>query len=166
MTKYKLSVVMPVYNQEEFIYRNLLEALKTFRRYGKNFEIVAVNDGSTDKTLDEMKLIKDSRLKVVSYEENKGKGYALKHGFSFVKGNVSTFMDADLDIHPKNLIGFFKYLEEADMVIGSKRHKLSKVNYPVHRRFLSFFYHLFVNTLFKLNVKDTQSGLKLVKYEC
>ena len=164
--KYKLSVVVPVYNQEEFIYRNLHEALKTFKHYGKNFEIILVNDGSTDDTLKEARLIKDKHLKIVGYPENMGKGNALKYGFSHVSGNAVTFMDADLDIHPKSLMGFFKYLDTADMVIGSKRHKLSKVNYPLKRKILSSLYHMFVNMIFNLNVKDTQSGLKLIKYDC
>lgn len=166
MAQYKLSVIVPVYNCEEYIYRNLHECLKTFSRYGNDFEIILVNDGSTDNTLHEAMLIKDSRLKIASYELNRGKGYALKHGFGHVSGNVVTFLDGDLDIHPRNLMGFFKYLEKADIVIGSKRHPKSRVNYPVKRRVLSYFYHLFVSTLFNLDVNDTQSGLKLVKYDC
>ena len=166
MKKYKLSVVVPVYNQEEYIYRNVLEALKTFSQYGKNFEIIVVNDGSTDGTLSELKLIKDNRLKIVSYPVNKGKGHALKYGVEHVTGNVVTFMDADLDIHPRNLNGFFPYLSSSDFVIGSKRHRLSRVNYPLKRRVLSMFYHWFVRFLFDLKVKDTQSGFKLMKTEC
>ncbi len=166
MPPYKLSVIIPVYNQQEFIYRNMHESLKTFKKYGKNFEIILVNDGSTDRTVEEASLIKDPRLRIVSYDVNKGKGYALKHGFQCVTGNVVTFMDGDLDIHPENVIGFFKYLDHVDMVIGSKRHPKSKVNYPLKRRFFSYFYHLFVDLLFGLDVKDTQSGLKLMKYDC
>jgi len=166
MKKYKLSVIVPVYNQEDYIYRNLHEMLKTFKRYGHNFEIVLVNDGSTDKTLEEAKLVKDKKLRIVSYTPNRGKGFALKHGFDFVSGDVVTFMDGDLDIHPKNIINFFPYLEDADMVIGSKRHPKSKVNYPLNRKVLSYFYHVFVNLLFNLKVKDTQSGFKLIKYNC
>ena len=162
----KISIIVPVYNQGEYIYRNLHEALKTFKQYFNDFEIVLVDDGSSDDTVEEARLVKDKRVKIVGYKPNKGKGHALKHGFRFVKGDYVTFMDADLDINPKSLIGFFPYIEKADLVIGSKKHILSKVNYPFKRRVLSYFYHLFVNALFNLNVKDTQSGLKLIKYEC
>jgi glycosyltransferase involved in cell wall biosynthesis len=166
MKKHKLSVIVPVYNQDEYIYRNLHEMLKTLGRYGNDFEVILVNDGSTDNTLKEAALVKDTRLRLVSYDENKGKGFALKYGFKFAKGDVITFMDGDLDIHPKNLMNLFPYLDYADMVIGSKRHPESVVNYPLKRRVLSYFYHIFVNLLFNLKVKDTQSGFKLIKYSC
>ena len=161
----KLSVIIPVYNQGEFIYRNLHEILKTFSSHGRNFEIIMVDDGSTDKTLSEARLVRDKRLKIVGYKKNKGKGHALKYGFRSVTGDAVTFLDSDLDIHPECLMKFFPYLEKADMVIGSKRHPKSSVNYPVHRKLLSFGYHLFVNTLFGLSVSDTQTGLKLIRKE-
>ena len=166
MKNYKLSIIVPVYNQEEYIYRNLHEALKVFSQTFPDFEIILVDDGSTDKTVSEAKLVKDKRIRIVGYRENRGKGHALKYGFRFVKGNVVTFMDADLDINPNSLLGFFPYLSYGDIVIGSKRHSLSNVNYPLKRRILSYFYHLFVDLLFNLDVTDTQSGMKLIKYDC
>ncbi len=161
----KLSVIVPAYNQGEYIYRNMHEMLKTFKKHGNGFEVILVDDGSTDDTYKEVSLIKDKALKVVSYRRNMGKGHALKHGFKHSSGEYVTFIDSDLDIHPKNLMRFFPYMKDADMVIGSKRHPKSIVNYPLKRKVLSWGYHMFVNLLFDLGVKDTQSGIKLIRRE-
>ena len=77
-------------------------------------------------------------------------------------------MDADLDINPISLKNFFEYMEfyKADIVIGSKRHPQSKVYYPILRRILSRTYQIMNFFLFRLNISDTQSGLKLLRYNC
>lgn len=164
----KLSVIIPAYNEGKNIYSDLNKIIESLDKVTKDFEIILVNDGSKDNTLQEVSKIKDKRLKVKSYEQNKGKGYSLKYGFGFAKGKYISFMDADLDINPASLKNFFKYMEfhNADIVIGSKRHPQSKVYYPFLRRILSRTYQLMNLFLFRLSVTDTQSGLKLLKYEC
>lgn len=162
---------MPCHNEGREIYRNLHETIKTMnelKKFNLDYEIILVDDGSTDNTLNEVKLVKSNKIKIVSYKPNKGKGYALKYGFQFAKGDLITFVDSDLEIHPRQLLRFVSYMYEynADIVIGSKRHPDSKVNYPLKRKLLSYLYHLFVNLLFGLNVHDTQSGMKLIRYEC
>ncbi|MDD5133669.1 MAG: glycosyltransferase [Candidatus Nanoarchaeia archaeon] len=164
----KLSVIVPAYNESKKIYSDLKYIIDSVNRVTKDFELILVNDGSKDNTLEEVKKIKDKRLKILTYEQNKGKGYALKYGFNKAKGKYITFMDADLDINPGSLENFFKYMEfyNADIIIGSKKHPQSKVHYPILRRILSKGYQIFNFVLFRLNVTDTQSGLKLLKYEC
>ncbi|MBU0929976.1 MAG: glycosyltransferase [Nanoarchaeota archaeon] len=164
----KLSVIIPAYNEGENIHSDLNKIIESLHKVTDDFEIIIVNDGSKDDTLKEVGKIKDKRLKIKSYEENKGKGYALKYGFSFAKGKYITFMDADLDINPDSLKNFFKYMEfyNADIIVGSKRHPQSKVHYPFLRRVLSKSYQILIFLLFRLNVSDTQSGLKLLKYDC
>ena len=168
--KHKISLIMPCHNEGKEIYRNLHETLKTMeelKRFNLDYEIILVDDGSTDNTLKEAKLVKSKKIKVVSYKPNKGKGYALKYGFQYAKGDLVTFVDSDLEIHPKQLLRFVSYIYEqnADIVIGSKSHPDSKVSYPLKRKILSGLYHLFVNLLFRLKVGDTQSGMKLMTYE-
>ena len=124
-----------------------------------------MDDGSTNDCFKQAKKIKSKKLKVVGYKTNKGKGNALKYGYNFVNGDYVTFIDADLDLHPDQIKGFFDYLDGADAVIGSKRHKLSRVHYPGYRRVLSWFYQKFIFLLFGLNLRDTQSGIKLFKKE-
>tara|TARA_Y100000310_G_scaffold294083_1_gene324238 strand:+ start:189 stop:947 length:759 start_codon:yes stop_codon:yes gene_type:complete len=165
---HKLSLVVPCYNCGDYIYRNLHEVIRTLKKFDINHEIIVVDDGSTDNTFKEAKEAENGNLKVVGYTNNKGKGFALKYGFKHATGDFITFADADLDIHPRQLMTLMKYMDgsNADIVIGSKRHPLSKIDYPFRRRLYSFLYHTFVNVLFNTKVKDTQSGLKLMKYDC
>ena len=81
------------------------------------------------------------------------------------RGEFVAFLDADMDLHPEQLVDFFAIMEErdADAVIGSKFHPKSKVDYPIVRRMYSFLYYMLVRTLFGLPVRDTQTGIKLFK---
>ncbi|MDP1728808.1 MAG: glycosyltransferase family 2 protein, partial [archaeon] len=83
----------------------------------------------------------------------------------FVKGDYIAFVDSGRDLNPKQLIDFLKIMsnENTDIVIGSKKHKDSKVHYPFTRRVMSGVYRTMNRILFSLDVKDTQVGLKLFK---
>jgi glycosyltransferase involved in cell wall biosynthesis len=89
----------------------------------------------------------------------------LRYGVS--KGEYVAFLDADMDLHPEQLEEFFAIMKarDADVVIGSKFHPQSKVEYPRLRRIYSFFYFMLVRSLFGLPVRDTQTGIKLFKRE-
>ncbi len=162
-----ISFVIPAYNEGEKIYKNLLECLREVRRYGVPFELVVVNDGSADNTNQEIRRAAAHNPEVVpvSYSKNVGKGNALKVGARRASGNLVVFMDADLEIHPKHAMKFMYMLKatEADVVIGSKRHPDSKVDYPNKRKFLSWGYHLLIKLMFNLDVTDTQPGFKLFR---
>ena len=164
--KPKLSVIMPMYNERN-IYNNLKEAVKIFDEFKINYEIIVVDDGSTNNCLKEAKRIKSKKIKIVGYKKNKGKGFALKYGFDFVNGDYVAFVDADLELNPRQLKDYLRIIEEknADIVIGSKRHPLSKVSYPITRRILSRAYQRLIKILFNLDVKETQVGLKLFRFE-
>ena len=161
----KLSVVVPMYNESN-IYADMQEMLRSLGKNFKDYEVILVDDGSTNDCLRQAKKIKDKHLLVVGYKENKGKGNALKYGYTFVKGDYVTFIDADLDLHPDQIKGFFNYIDSHDMVIGSKRHPESKVYYPWFRKIFSWSYHVLIFLLFGLKIKDTQSGIKLFKRSC
>lgn len=162
----ELSIIVPAYNEGKIIFNTIKEIEKIFDNPGSDYEVVVVDNGSTDNTYSEAIKASNSRVKVVKCEE-KGKGLALKHGFKNASGKFITFIDADLDLHPNQISLFIEYMEkfDADVVVGSKRHPLSKVNYPWHRKFLSNGYYILIRTLFGLPVKDTQVGLKLFKHE-
>jgi len=142
------------------------EMLRSLNKNFKDYEVILVDDGSTNNCLSQAKKIKDKHLRVVGYKKNKGKGNALKYGYTFVNGDYVTFIDADLDLHPDQIKGFFKYIDNHDMVIGSKRHPESQVYYPWFRKLFSWCYHVLIFLLFGLKVKDTQSGIKLFKRSC
>lgn len=165
----KISIVMPAYNEERHIYNNILETRQCFIDAGSLFEIIIVDDGSSDQTLSQAKMVmeKNPEVKVISLSRNMGKGWALREGVSHVTGDYVAFIDSDLDLHPRQLSLFFEIMqaENADVVIGSKRHPDSKLNYPNNRKFISNGYFFLVKYLFGLPIKDTQTGLKLFKTE-
>lgn len=165
----KISVIMPAYNEANIIEKNIYETIRTFQSFDVDFEIIIIDDGSTDQTWLKIKELekKNPNIKAVRNMENYGKGRALKKGFRFANGEYVVFLDSDIDLHPAQLETFFDImkLDNADIVIGSKRHPNSVLNYPLQRKILSNIYFFFIKLLFGLPVKDTQTGLKLFKYD-
>jgi len=165
----KISVLMPAYNKEKSVFKAIKKMKSVLNELDMDHEIIIVNDGSIDHTLDEIKRAKEinNDIKLVHYDINKGKGNALKHGFKFSDGDLIYFQDADTDLNPDKLKIFLKYMQEndSDIVIGSKRHPESNLTYPFKRKLLSKGYQMFVKVLFNLDVTDTQVGSKLFKRE-
>lgn len=162
-----LSVVIPAYKQEKTIVKDVGNIERELEKLPPEYEIIVIDDGSPDKTARELKKIASPRVKVFSYRENRGKGYALRYGAARAAGELVAFLDAGMEINPQGLSTLWEYLKEyqADVVVGSKRHPASRVNYPLSRRLFSFGYQFLVWLLFGLRVKDTQTGLKLFRRE-
>ena len=165
----KLSVVMPAYNEEKLIYNSIMETIKRVGRFVSDMEIIVANDGSTDSTKAEVLRAAnaDSRVRLVSSDKNRGKGNAIISGVSQAEGRYIAFVDADLELDPSQLEGYLgKMLKDGDdVVIGCKLHKDSNIEYPLKRKIISFGYYIMLFVLFHLNVKDTQTGLKVFKME-
>ncbi len=165
-----VSVVMPAYNEAHHIIKNLQETIITLNGLGFPFEVILVDDGSQDRTwLEAAKLLvdQDSTVRVIRCQENRGKGNAVMCGTWYSRGELVVFLDADMDLHPAQLTNFFSILDRtgADIVIGSKLHPDSHVNYPLRRRLWSAGYYALVRLLFGLPVRDTQTGLKVFRRE-
>lgn len=159
----KISVIIPCYKAEKFIAKNLSKMKDSISKYFKNYEIIAVIDGEVDKSAQEARKV--DGVKVLSYKENKGKGYALKYGFNHSTGEYITFVDCDMDINPEQLRNFIPYTSTADIVVGSKRHPFSKLEYPSIRKFLSKGFQMYSWLILGVKLRDTQSGLKLMRRE-
>ena len=161
------SVIVPAYNEGASIRVNLLKIKETLDTYEDSYEILAVDDGSSDNTKNEILSAssEDPRIRYAGYEKNRGKGGAIKHGVEQAKGDVIGFIDADLDIDPSHLIKYLQHMRQTDcdVVIGSKMHKDSKLDYPPMRKFVSWGYFVILKVLFGMNIKDTQTGIKLYK---
>jgi len=163
-----LSIIIPAYNEEKNICATVSKLLKDMEKIERDFEIIVVSDGSNDNTCNRAKSFKNQHLKVFEYQPNKGKGYALKYGFEKSKGDMVVFIDGDLELHPRDIKNFVSLMEiyRVDVVIGSKRHPYSEVNYPLLRRILSFCYQIFIRIFCDLKgVRDSQVGLKLFRRE-
>jgi glycosyltransferase involved in cell wall biosynthesis len=163
----KLSVILPVFNEEANIRAAIEETEKVLKNISLEHEIIAVDDGSTDGTWHELKTaaLKVDTLRLIRCGKNGGKGQALKLGFEKSSGELVAFLDAGMEINPNHLVGFLKLMEEkgVDVVIGSKHHSKSKVEYPTRRVFWSAVHNTAVKLLLRLPVNDTQVGCKLFK---
>ena len=166
----RLSVVMPVYNLSATIEGNLVATAELFDSHSIRAELVPVDDGSADGTADAIRRAAARQyshvvVKPVFCERNGGKGAALKAGFAASTGEYVMLLDGDLDIHPKQTPWFFEQVAKngADIVVGSKRHRRSVVQYPWHRRVVSWVYFTLVRMFIGLPLTDTQTGMKLFR---
>jgi len=168
-TKPGLTVVMPAYRQAKTIAEDLSRVIGVLASANLDFEIIVVVDGYLDETRETASAIADSepRVRVLGYQTNRGKGYAVRHGFESARGDLVAFLDAGMDIDPKALIRAVvaQRTARADVVIGSKRHPMSVVSYPTIRRIYSGGYQLLTRLLFGFDVHDTQVGMKLFRRE-
>jgi glycosyltransferase involved in cell wall biosynthesis len=164
-----VSVLMPAYNEGPRIRSNVLAVDRMFKSMKRPYEIVVVDDGSGDWTYEEARAAAKGKrhIQVRRHALNQGKGWALKEAFRLAKGEWIVFLDSDLDIDPSQLELFFKIQrqEGVDVVIGSKRHPDSKLKYPFKRRVVSAGYFFLVKLLFRMPLRDTQTGLKLFRRE-
>jgi len=162
-----LSIVVPAYNEAARIAGNVAAISSAASEIADAFEIIVSDDGSADGTYAAALEIsrKDGRVKVVETRPNAGKGWALRKGALSAKGDYIGFLDADLDLHAEQFARLYETMrrENADAVIGSKRHPDSQVEYPPLRRFLSLAYYALVRILFGLGLTDSQTGIKLFR---
>ena len=168
----RLSVVMPLYKLAHEAVDNLRQVAGLFERHRIETELVPVDDGSgdgTDAILEQFRLngFRHVTIRPVICPRNGGKGAALRAGFEASSGRYVLLLDGDLDIHPKQTPLFFEEMAKrgADVVVGSKRHRDSVVQYPWHRRIVSWAYFTLVRIFVGLPLTDTQTGMKLFKRE-
>ncbi|MFZ5933178.1 MAG: glycosyltransferase [Patescibacteria group bacterium] len=165
-----LSVVIPAYRAEKIIAKTLEKVKRVLDGTRYNYEIICVVDGHVDKTFEVAKKVEaesPKKIRVISYQENLGKGHAVRFGMARARGDVIGFVDAGIELNPNGLGMLLEHLEwyDADIVVGSKRHPASKVVYPWQRKVLSFGYQMLTRVLFGLSVKDTQVGMKFFRRE-
>lgn len=165
--KPKLSVVIPVYNEEKTI-KAVIDQIKKSKV--EDIEIVVVDDKSTDNTRKILsKLYKEKQIdKLILKKENAGKGSALKIGFKSAKGAMIIVQDADLEYHPKEYEKLVQPIEDglADVVYGSRF-----IGSEAHR--VVYFWHFLANNLLtllsniftNLNLTDMETGYKLFRSE-
>src|SRR5256885_2328267 len=163
----KLSVIVPAYREARHIQDNLAKLLRELDQLGRPYEVIVVSDGNTDETAREAERVISPHIKVIEYNRNMGKGYALRCGVAHSSGELVTFIDADMELDPRYIKGFIAVMEsfDCDAVVGSKRHPMSNVQYPASRRFQSLIYQLLIRAVFRVKVRDTQTGLKLFRRE-
>lgn len=164
-----ISLIVPCYKQEQTIAKDLERIKEVLDRLRYSTELICVVDGKIDGTFAKASKFaqKNSNVKAIGYDINKGKGYAIRYGMAESHGDIIAFIDSGMDINPNGLSMLLEHFEwyDADIIVGSKRHPASKVDYPWQRRILSIGYQFLVWLLFGLKVRDTQVGMKFFKRE-
>jgi glycosyltransferase involved in cell wall biosynthesis len=159
-----VTIVVPYYNPGARLRTNVEHMVRVLDASDMTFEIIAVSDGSTDGSPFTLDGFPESVVRRLDFDTNVGKGHALRVGLGQGRGRYLGFIDADGDISPEFLAPFVSVMrtDAPDIIIGSKRHPGSSVHYPPLRRLYSWGYQHLIHLLFRLNVKDTQVGIKLV----
>lgn len=162
-----LSLVIPVYRQEKTIVKNLLHIKTVLDLIRYDYEIIVVVDGKIDNSYENIIQANISKTICISYTENHGKSFAIRLGMSHAKGDYIMFLDSGNEIDPNGISMLLEHMEwyKADIIVGSKRHLASQVEYALARRILSQGYYFIVKFLFGIKVHDTQAGIKVFKKE-
>lgn len=160
----KISVLIPMYNEETAV-AALIAGLSPYMKehFPGEYEVILINDGSTDKTAEEAEKHKEEGFRLLSYRENRGKGYALCRGMEEAKGDVVFFTDCDL-AYGTDVIGeFYGILSkgEADVAVGSRAlHPDGYRGYGLCRRVASRAYLWLLHSYGGLSLSDSQCGCK------
>ena len=163
----RISLIIPIFNQGGKISYSLEKIKQAIELAFTNYELIVVNDGSTDNTLAILRDIArtDEHVHIISYTPNRGKGYAVKQGVLYSHGDAVIFLDGDLDISPDLIKDYVERLSTCDLVIASKRHPDSVVRIPRSRAFLSRAFNLLIKLTLDVAQTDTQAGFKVGKGE-
>lgn len=159
-----ISIIVPARDEEEGITAFYTELMNYLPEVSKDYEVIFVDDGSTDKTLSILKSLaqKNHHIRVFSFKRNRGKADALAYGFFHAKGETIITMDADLQDKPSQLQKFVgKHNEGADVVCGWRKERKDKQKMVVISRFFNYL----IGVLFGLKLHDIDCGFKLFSKE-
>jgi len=159
-----VSVIVPARDEEEVLQVFYDEMMKYLPSSTKEYEIIFIDDGSADKTLQILKTFvqKNKHIRVFSFKRNRGKADALAYGFSHVQGDTIITMDADLQDKPSQIKKFLdKHKEGADVVCGWRKDRKDKQKMV----FISKFFNYIIGLLFGLKLHDIDCGFKLFTKE-
>ena len=162
-----LSLIVPVYKQEKIIVKNIRQIKQILDSIRHDYEIIVVFDGLVDSSYKKVKKANIPKVKTISYIKNQGKSHAIRIGMKKAKGDYVMFIDSGMEIDPNSISMLLEHMEwyNADIIVGSKRHPASQVNYVPSRKILSEGYYFIVKFLFGIKVRDTQAGIKIFRKE-
>jgi glycosyltransferase involved in cell wall biosynthesis len=160
----KVSVVVPLLNEDESLRPLYSEIKKVFKGISSDYEILFIDDGSTDKSLSVIKELArlDNKIRYFSFRKNYGKSAALQIAFKNVNGDAVITMDADLQDDPNEIPNLLKKLDEGyDMVSGWKK----KRHDPFIKKYSSRFFNFITRYFSRVKIHDFNCGLKAYRKE-
>lgn len=161
-------IIIPFFNEEDNILPLVKEVEKVIRKNNLNIDVVTVNDGSTDSTLSKLQemAVRFDNIYIVTYEENRGMGGALKAGITFALGTYAAilFMDGDLSHDPNTIPEFIASISAYDVVIGSRYVRGGGMeNVPFSRRFISKMGNMIMKIILGVSISDITTGYRMVR---
>lgn len=159
-----VSVVLPAYNEEANIGAVVARALEVMPGMVDEFEVIVVDDGSTDDTAEVARSLVTEhfpRVRLVSHARNEGYGAAIRTGFSYAKHELVFYTDADNQFDLSELSYFLPMMREHDVVVGFRVYRYD----TVVRSFLSWTYNRIVRVAFRVRVRDVDCSFKLFRRE-
>lgn len=159
--KEDISVIFPAYNEEANIGITLDQAMQILPAFTNSWEIIVVDDGSTDKTTEIVKQYSDlnGNFTAIRHPSNKGYGAALKSGINAAKSNLIFFCDSDLQFDIREMDKLLQWIDDYDIVIGYR----VKRQDPLYRRLNAFGWNMLVRLLLGVKVKDIDCAFKLFR---
>lgn len=159
-TLHSLSIVLPAYNEEAVIGATLEQVLNVLAGWVKDFEVIVVNDGSTDRTgaiVSAMKEV-EPRVRVVTHERNQGYGSALADGFAAATKELTLFMDSDGQFDMRDLARLLLFIDEYDAVIGYRLHRQD----TWMRKLNAWGWNVLIRRALGIHVRDIDCAFKLL----
>jgi dolichyl-phosphate beta-glucosyltransferase len=162
----RISIIIPCYNEGKTIEQNITKVNNFFKNNKKisKYEIICVNDGSTDKTLNKLKKLKKNLplIRINKKRKNFGKGYSVREGIFLSKYERLIFFDADLSTPLAEINKFLKE-KNFDILIGSRTLSESESNRFYIRNIFGRIFSSISNIMLKINISDPQCGIKMFK---
>ena len=158
-------MIIPAFNEEREILDSIRTVEKKLNTMGLPYELILVNDGSRDGTLAKMRECSCGHIKALSYDKNRGKGFAVRHGMIHAVGKYKLFMDVDLSTSLDAVDRFLTHMrnDEYDMIIGDRKSNPPGhvIEQPRHRRFLGNIFIQLSRLCVEKKIKDFTCGFKI-----
>lgn len=156
-----LSIVLPIFNEEHIIDQSILDIIKKSKQIFSKIEILAIDDGSTDRTLAILKRLrrKEKRIKIINHKINKGYGACLRSGIIHAKFDWIFFTDSDMQFNVDEIAHFLPHTNKFDFIVGYRKQRADSLR----RKIISKIYNKIVKIIFGLPLKDVDCAFKLMR---